>query len=287
MTPRGFAAVPRADFLSTTYAKGDGALVWASVDEVMADLPGAVYCSEPRPSWVLGDGGFVGLFDSPTVSKVQLTGSALVALAACSLLGAVLRVLGEYPHRVTRLDVCLDKLQDGPTVVNRIYSKAKRGEVQLTRKACPVSRYMSPGADGRETGTVYLGAKRARVRAKVYDKQHHLRSLGLPDPGPFTRFELTVTGLVGATLHDAFRPGPLFWHYMSGLLPPPVDVPPWVAHGEGFVLPARPELPPAGRLKRRLESSSELHSILTQAAGVPGGWVVLRTFLHRYGFGVV
>jgi hypothetical protein len=73
---------------------------------------------------------------------------------------------------------------------------------------------------------------------------------------------------------------------MSGLLPPPADVPPWVAHGEGFVLPARPELPPAGRLKRRLESSSELHSILSQAAKVPGGWVVLRTFLNRYGFGV-
>lgn len=136
-------------------------------------------------------------------------------------------------------------------------------------------------------GTVYLGGRSAEVKARVYDKRQERIARGYPDPGPWLRAELTVTGAVGVSLKDVWSPAPVFWHFMAstlkGIAACPVDVPEWVPGGVGFSLPPRPVLDPVQRLARRLERSTELQDLCSLACSVRGGAVLVYRRLRKLG----
>lgn len=71
--------------------------------------------------------------------------------------------------------MALDVASHAPPLLQALYGRAARGEVSLTRKTLDpgrhVFRYIGPGPDGEDTGTVYLGARSAEVKARVYDKR--------------------------------------------------------------------------------------------------------------------
>lgn len=133
---------------------------------------------------------------------------------------------------------------------------------------------------GDESGTVYLGAKQAKVKARVYDKRLERLEKHLADPGPWTRYELVGSSDLGISLRDAGDPAPFFWHYMGHtVLERPSDVPAWTPGAIGFNLPARPSLDPSEVFERRLAFSREFRDLTQQALSVQGGlWILYRYF---------
>jgi len=196
-----------------------------------------------------------------------------------------LSAIGECPHRITQADLALDVVQDAGRVVASFYRKGVAGKVRLTQKwlkGAQVKRIGRAGlADGKETGTVYLGSRTSDVCARVYDKRDevlcravqahgsHQSVIDLNDPGPLTRYEVTVGRKVGASLRDVAEPAPLFWKYASGLLRRPAGVPEWKAQAEGFALaPYEPN--PSRQLRLLLESSPDVKRVSRLAAGLHG-----------------
>jgi hypothetical protein len=159
-------------------------------------------------------------------------------------------------------------------VVLAAYERATTGEgFQLSRKrvaASDVLKVFGPRLDGRESGTVYIGARHAEARLKVYDKQHERLSHGVLDALPGVRYELTLKR-PGLSLRDVYAPAPVFWHHMAGVLPRPAAVGPWEAFGCGFQLPRRDVPDPIDRFRMRLMCSSDLASLLALAETLPGG----------------
>jgi hypothetical protein len=172
---------------------------------------------------------------------------------------------------------------DGAAAVAQVYREARSGSHQLTRKAIApgnVSQIMRPDDRGVDTGTVYLGTRRAEVRAKVYDKRWERLCAGSPDAGAWTRYELTVTGKMGVTLRDVAEPAGVFWHHMGrSLLECPHRPPSWAPYAEGYELPKRTPLTPYQVLQRRMESSAELRE-LVHLAGLSGE-VGVTSLVHK------
>jgi hypothetical protein len=208
-------------------------------------------------TWRLGPARFGGTFKATrrgAVAVLSASGSLLAQLRAAQVHIAYLQALASVPHRVTLLHATLDMPDDAPAIVDRLYQRAVGGGVSLTRKAIKpsaVKRYWGPGADGRETGTVYVGnRKNADVWAKVYDKRQERLDRGCPDPGPMVRYEVCVHGDAGPSLRDAHDPTSLFYHFASpDLLERPPGVPAWVSGAVGLVLPPRVVRPAMDRLR--------------------------------------
>ena len=194
---------------------------------------------------------------------VQATGGILSSLRTVRLLNNYLMVFGSRPHRVTRLDVTLDLPFDTPPILTQLYESAKKGDLHLTRKTVDrrnVTLFIEPSLyGGDDTGTIYLGAKTAEVRLKVYDKRQEVLKHTGNDLGHVqTRYECTVTNKMGPSLRDVAEPAPIFYHYMSpDILTKPIAVGAWSSYEGGYDLPKRSALP-YQTLKRRIESSPEL-----------------------------
>ncbi|CAN0440886.1 unnamed protein product, partial [Ectocarpus fasciculatus] len=109
-------------------------------------------------------------------STFGFSGGLLGALRQNSMLDPVLHQIGCGPHRVTRLDVAHDLSENAAPWLQRLHRRAKQGNVRLTRKAVSPERvrfieshnYPDPSV---KTGSLYLGARSAEVRALVYDKR--------------------------------------------------------------------------------------------------------------------
>lgn len=283
---------PSADWLSVSFPADSHSLVSSSVREVLAVVPG-VAAFPNGEGWCFPSGGLVQFRNahSSRVWVLSASGAAIAGLRAAEVFGDYLRALGSESHRVTRLDVALDVRVSAPPRLAALYARAVRGEVSLSRKSLNpgrhVSRYLSPGSDGQDTGTVYLGGRSAEVTARVYDKRQECLARGLADPGPWLRAELTVRSAVGPSLRDAWEPVPLFWHFMAsaleGIVEPPTGVSGWTAGGIGFSLPACPVRDSTQVLRRRLEQSAELGDLVALARSVRGGSVLFHRSTRRLG----
>lgn len=235
-----------------------------------SDAPGAVVAKRLGRIWVL-----------------SCSGSVIAGLRFRGLWGAYLSCIAERSHRVTRLDASADLAIDAAPVVDRVAKRGRAGKLSLTRKGIKpqhVETQLSLRFDGVLTGTVRLGAKNADVRMMVYDKQHERLQKGFPDCGHLVRYELTLRSGTGITLRDAMEPAAVFWHYASpDFLPAPPDAPVWVGHGSGFVMDHVSPLLPAERLRRRVQSSAEIASLMSLASEVgPYGLPLLLQELLRH-----
>lgn len=239
--------------------------------------------SEERAIWRLESGGTFAAKRFGDVAALGASGQFLAALRAAALLGEFLATLGTEPHRVTVLDATMDVPVDAPPVIAEFYREATVGAgYSLTRKrvlATHVTKVFGVRADGRESGTVYLGSRHADVRLKVYDKQHERFYHGVKS-GPGLRYELTLKG-GKVTLADVYDPSAVFWSFMQRVLPRPYGVPQWVPGGLGFVLPRRPVPAPSERLRARIRGSYDIADLVALADTLPGGRQVLFDEINR------
>jgi len=253
------------------------------MDELCLESPAG-----PEALYLSPDGGNMKTGFRGGVFWVQVTGGVLASLRGLRLLDSYLMAFGIRPHRVTRLDAALDLPLESPPVLSRLYDQAKAGSVSLSRKRLGLGqlhKILEPALyGGPDTGTVYLGRSTAEVRLKVYDKrQERLKRTGVDIGSPLTRFEVTVTGKMGASLRDASSPQSLFYHFISpSVLSAPPGVPPWVPYVGGYEV-ARADTVPYQALKRRVESSRELGRLVALANDCgPHGLDLLVSLLRRY-----
>lgn len=265
-------ADPFSDYCNVTFPESEFADAEPRILEVVYASGGS--CEFPGRLRV-GDCGTVKHGKKFGVGWVSASGAALSAFRGAGLFRDFLASIAMSAHRVTTLHATFDVAEDGPRAVHRVYRRALRGGLHLTKKAIPASqvrRVLRAGyVDGRQTGTVYLGNRRRDVSAKVYDKRNQLldvvagehgadaQVIALNDPGPLTRYELQFGRHVGVTLRDVENPAALFWHHAGALLPRPADAEAWVAHSEGFTMPERSEVNYVRQLELLLENSADIH----------------------------
>lgn len=259
------------DYLGVTVANDDWPAVREGIEPALDTIGASLeFDSERSTLWRAGERGTVKAQRYGPVTSLGASGAVLVGLRAAGIFSGYLAAIGGVPHKVTRLDAAHDRKEATGPVIAELVEKAHAADgLSLTRKRIlprHVTRLVSRGVDGLDTGTCYLGSRSAEVRACVYDKRQERLDKGLGDVGPLTRYELRVKSGVGATLRDAADPTELFWNFMApGVLPRPDGVSDWVSHGEGFEVDW-PGLPlPAARLKRRIESSPEVKALLKLA----------------------
>lgn len=182
----------------------------------------------------VGD-GVIKLECQKAFHSSSATGAALTWLRKNELFYDYINVLGDVPHKVTRLDASVDVYLDAPLILRQLESEYPDDIFNFGRKALRVSRlYSARLSDGQLTGTWYVGHRtNARVSARVYDKQEEAfvkRGEVLP---PTTRFELTFRKDFNCSLYDAIMPETLFYAHASPKLIdlPDHDVLPWANEG--------------------------------------------------------
>lgn len=221
------------------------------------------------------------------VLTLGFSGAALDALRMAALFDHVLVVLSDYNAKVTGIDACVDVPADAPPVLLALYQDARAGLIKLTQKQIQpknVSTYFRPSqtCPGIDTGTVYLGTRRAEVHAKVYDKRDERLCAGVDDPGPLIRYELTVSDKQNPTLKDVHDPTALFWHFMGRtVLQSPADVPKWTGYAENWTLPKVEPLLPYQKMKATLDGPTMTALLRLVAESGDMGEKMLLDKLHR------
>lgn len=260
---------PKSDWLDVTTAPDSG--VCDRILDLLLSVTDDIRRDEVKKRTVVSlDSGKITLDSSDRFERVSASGSALAALRMHTLFDEYLSRLSETPHRLTRLDVAYDTDEDFPRVLHRLRTKYPDGKAPLSRKSLRMTEILSKrDSDGKPTGTVYFGYRsKARVSARIYDKQEEAfqnRGEILP---PRTRYELTVRSEMGATLKDAHSPDSIFWHYMSpshlklpkGLVPDAWE-PDRSFHWESL----RSEVDHAKRLRSLVENSSLIDHLISEA----------------------
>lgn len=285
-------AAPFCDYLDVTVPLMRADSLLDGIHPVLLEA-GHVCTSAGDESYVRlyrGEEGVCSTKPVRDVLRVSASGGVLASLRSSGLFANYLAVIGEDDHRVTRIDAAIDVLTDAPPVVRDVLHRGRCGEIALTRKRVPPSsvhfanRLALYSEAPVVTGTVYIGRKGNEASAKVYDKRNERMDRGLPDPGPWLRYEVTARSGLRPSLRDAWVPSELFYHLAApGLVPRPPGIADWVPHGVGFVLPKRSKLDPAAALKRRLDSSLELEAWLELAdkAGPHGREFLLHQLRRR------
>lgn len=252
------------DWLDVTYAP-DNTPERAVLDVLQLAGAECIVTSEKGSSWRVGDGVFK-LEYARTHHRYSASGAVLEKLREAGVYMDYLSALSEAPVTVTRLDAAHDVLSDAPPILAKLRKRFPR-ECSLSRKAVRTKFILEVREDGKETGTWYVGHRsKARVTARVYDKQNQmLERHGVLLP-PMTRYELTFKKDIGATLRDAAEPESLFWHYASPvLLKRPENVPEWSSGWAVGWHYERPEIALGELLKSRIGASGELQAILALA----------------------
>ena len=276
------------DYLNITVPDTDTHTAEAEVRQVLSAIGGVSVLSG---QWRVHGTGTYQIKQRQGFSSYSASGQVLSVLREHGLYSTYLSVFGQLPHHVSLMHVAHDVPEDAPPLLDALYQKVVKGRVGLTRKRLDpkkhVQRVVRPGHDGRSTGTVYLGKRRASVSAKVYDKRQERVEKGYPDPGPLARYELALGRKVGVTLRDAQYPETVFWHYMKEVLSAPQGVPAWESWAQGYAPQQKVALLPAELLRRRIDKSSELEDWARLAAelGEHGGDYLLslvRRKIKRY-----
>lgn len=199
---------------------------------------------------------------------VSASGDFLLALRAESLYQDYLAILALVPHRVTRMDIAHDQRCDAPKSLMAFKRRVESGEVRITRNKLDLqtqyNSVLSRDRFGNESGTVYVGPKSVQTAGlKVYDKSKERYDKARLEIPSTLRWELKLGRKSEISLRDAWEPDPVFWHYMSALLPAPDGVPHWEPHGSSFTLPRKVTLLPAESMRRLLESSDIVPRLFT------------------------
>lgn len=275
----------KCDWLDVTFAPDNfpadeiRGLLHSVLGEV---VPGSTAAKE---KWRL-DRGVVAIQVTPRWARLSASGLALDYLRGFGQFLSYLSIIGEQPHRVTRLDACLDVATPGADVVAALHA-AYPASCALSRKAQGTKVIQSAGRDGRQTGTFYVGHKgNGDVAARVYDKQHQLWEVKGEEIGPLTRYEITVRAGMGPTLRDAAQPTRVFWHFAApALLERPEGIEAWESGwGTGWEWSA-PEQVPSQVLRRRVEVSAEIGRLieLSDAIGPYGREWLVKLIEERCG----
>lgn len=250
-----------------------------------------VLCASPQVGvYICPSGGWVKIGVRSGVSWVQASGGILGALRDVGAYADYLSLFAAYPHRVTRLDVALDVDVSPSPVLLGLYAKGREGVLSLTRKAIKPSaiegRFSPAFYDlAADTGTVYVGRRSAEVRLTVYDKRQEVYARTKEDIGHMLlRYELRVTDKMGATLGDAYKPAPIFWHFLApGFLSAPSEVGQWEPFHDGGFAVNRRTVPAYERMKRRVEASTEMPRLFALADECgPQGRRLLYGLIRRY-----
>jgi len=295
-TSQGITAIPiSCDWLDVTFPE-DSALS-LDLSEFLAGH-GAVEkslgdsCTEYR--FPLLDWGNVQLHSSGRGwCRASASGGMLSYMRDKGFFQDYLFLLGSYPHVITRLDAALDVRAPAAPVIQSLISRypTRDSLVYLTRKGIHPEYNLQPcdpstGFEG-VSGTFYAGkGTKAKVTARVYDKQSERLSRAGIVTGPWTRYELTVRKGVGASLKDADNPTALFWHFMSpALLSCPGDVPEWVPFDGELWGPGAPVVDDYQRLRSHVSSCPALDSLMERAdlLGPDGRLILLRLLRSRLG----
>lgn len=230
-----------------------------------------------------GSRGLVEIRQSKLWDRVSLSGAACARLRDVGAWGEVLGLLGDQPHKVTRLDAAMDISMDGADLVDRMH-QLYPSAVNLGRKSLKTSVFLAGRPDGRQTGTWYAGHRSsARLTARVYDKAWEVLCKQGLEILPLARVEITARKDYGATLRDAYSPAGIFWEGASpAILKPPEIIP---MRGDpvdtSWRSPPR-QFDPAGLLSRRIENLAELDRLVTVADGMgPHGRAYLLRLLRR------
>lgn len=208
-------------------------------------------------------------------SRLSASGGSCEALRGLSAFSEYLGLIGCHPHTVTRLDACLDVFTPAPPIISSLVSQYPPDSlVYLTRKGVSPDYILKPMVGGGYSGTFYAPAlrKKAKVMARVYDKQlERFQRAGI-EAGPWTRYEGVFRKGIGVTLRDAYDPAPLFWHYMSpAIISAPPGVTPWSPFEGDTWGPGRVDVDPYHRLRRRVEDSVDLDNLISLADSLPSG----------------
>lgn len=234
-----------------------------------------------------------GTFSYRTRHKVAIyaaSGGFVGLLRDAGILNEFLAEFYNFSHNVSSADFTVDEYRPAPVRVQEIYDSAMRGEVSFTRKAVnpsAVTYLMSRVTyddSGLNTGTVYIGRKgNCEVRAKVYDKRQQMRQQRTADIRDTLRHEVTVSGKMGITLRDIAVPHDCFYHFYPENLLSKAQFSPWVGVGEGFRLEKPPERIPAALMKRRVETSLELKTMIGLAVeiGEDSGLTYLFSLIRK------
>lgn len=251
----------KTDWLDVTYAPNDTPehavlmSVQAAGAECLSDDGGS------GSRWGL-NGGSLKIDYRQRFARFSASGAFLDGLRAAHCFHDYLSALSESPHAVTRLDAAHDVPKDSPPILKALIKRYPQ-QCAFTRKALKTKRILETRADGKESGTFYVGHRqKGAITARVYDKQlERLNNAGEETP-PLTRYELTFRKAIGPTLRDAAEPERIFWQHAGPLLlKRPQGVPEWVS-GWGGGWNYKPEEKPIGAiLKSRIESSSDLAAI--------------------------
>lgn len=229
-----------------------------------------------------------------SITWFTTSGSFLADLRASRMLNEFLCCFTSHPdnplidHAVSRMDVTVDEYAYAPTRVNEAYRLGLQGAIQFTRKAIKPSQVKKNFGvclyddSGLDTGTVYLGARKAVFKSKIYDKRQQMlevKGVVIPDT---LRHEATATRAMGISLHDVATPTALFYHcYPSVLLSTPEGVPAYAPSAYGYTIERKSKLP-AQALKQRVNGSHEVAALLRLAsASGEHGMDYLKTLIQR------
>ena len=268
------------DWLDVTTPPGEAYRILSELGPLLCEAG----FDKPADDLYRVDGGSVKIVDNSRWFKLGFSGQACAALRAQGLFDTVLCLIGEGPHRVTRVDAAVDLDLDGALALAQLQAAYPRGQVRLSQRPVAVTELLKTRADGQKTGTWYAGHRgQSEITCRVYDKaQEALDKRGQLLP-PRTRCELTVCKGGKPTLRDASQPERLFWHYMSpAILERPQNAPEWSpGWGEGWTM-ERAELLPAQALKRRIEGSPELAALLELADAIgPSGRAMAVSLIRK------
>jgi hypothetical protein len=240
-------------------------------------------------------GGVFRVSSRPRLLIVSASGGSLGHLRDCDLYGEFLSAIAVLPHRISRLDACLDTpCSDAAAIVQALAAKARAGNVALSRKAVhptDVETWLRAAHYDPSviTGTVYLGkSSKSRAYLAAYDKQNERLDRGFGDIGGMLRRELRIrSSEIGVTLRDAADPTSLFWHFVSpDVLEAPPGVVPWVSHAEGFTMEKPKDLTPLERAFRLLDNSPDIARLARYALeGGPNAMRVISARLERLAYG--
>lgn len=279
--------VPRTsvfcDWLDVTAPPSEDFRIRSEVGSMLCALDGCLKLDDDL--FEVG-GGKVKMLSRKGWFRISFSGATIRHLESCGFWQGVLAVVGEGPHRVTRVDAALDLSLDGADALELLQAAYPRGEVRLTQRPIRITEMLSTRPDGRKTGTWYAGHRSgAEVSCRVYDKAWQLwQTQGAQEPAR-TRVELTVRKGPGPTLRDAVQPERLFWQYVSPcILQRPDGVPDWDSGwAEGWVMD-KVDILPAAALRRRIEQSGELAALveLADSIGAGGRSMALRWISEKF-----
>lgn len=275
------------DYLNTTVPDGHAHVVQSELLKIVTSV-GATAVAEGL--FKLSTGGTFKVTEKTNFVVYGASGDMLAALRDQGAFATYLSALADVPHNVSLMHATQDYyFSDSPKIIRSLVKKvrSKKG-LRLSRKRLDpckqVRTLLSQSPHGEDTGTVYLGGRKAEVWAKAYDKQQERMVNAGQEVPPCTRFELSVSGKAGACLKDAYSPEAIFWHFMSEVLPRPPGAPEWVPGRQGFDLPPKVALLPAEALRRLVESSPQLQQMfsLSDAVGRHGYEFFLRCLNDQY-----